>query len=216
MVRYGINPHQTLGIPMPLLRKTAKSMGKNHRLALSLWDSGIHEARILSALIDDPSQVTESQMEKWVNDFDSWDVCDQVCSNLFDKTPFACQKTFEWSRRKHEFVKRAGFVLMAVMAVHDKKAEDNLFESFLPLILKECVDERNFVKKSVNWALRQIGKRNPRLRNKAVQTAKSILHKPSKSARWIASDAMRELVRFTRRPATTRSKGKKIKGNNLS
>ncbi|HUW43005.1 MAG TPA: DNA alkylation repair protein [Thermoplasmata archaeon] len=183
MTRFGINPDKTLGVSIPFLRKLAKE----------LWLSGIHEARILAGLIDDPDRVTERQMDRWVEDFDSWDVCDQVCSSLFDKTGFAYEKAFEWTSRDEEFVKRAGFVMMAALSVHDKKSSDKEFERFLPIIVREAKDERNYVRKAVNWALRQIGKRNGRLNIKAIQTAEKIRRIDSKSARWIASDALREL-----------------------
>jgi 3-methyladenine DNA glycosylase AlkD len=194
MVRFGINPKNTYGISMPVIRKMAKEIGKDHRLALKLWQSGIHEARILAGLTDKPQKVTEKQMEAWVKDFDSWDVCDQVCGNLFDRTPFAYQKAVEWSSRPEEFVKRAGFVLMATLSVHDKKAVDQKFGPFFRLIQKEATDERNFVKKAVNWALRQIGKRNLALNKKAILVAKKIQKMESRSARWIANDAIRELM----------------------
>jgi 3-methyladenine DNA glycosylase AlkD len=194
MARFGINPDHTLGIAIPTLRGLAGEIGRDHRLALDLWESGIHEARILACFIDDPRQVTEAQMELWVRDFDSWDVCDQCCSNLFDRTPYAYQKAVEWSGRSEEFVKRAGFVLMASLALHDKKAGDAQFEQFFPLIAREATDERNFVKKAVNWALRGIGKRGRRLNLLAVETAGQIAQLDSKSARWIASDALRELT----------------------
>jgi len=194
MARFGINPINTYGVSIPELRKIARETGENHELARHLWASGIHEARILASMIDDPSMVTEKQMESWVKDFDSWDVCDQVCSNLFDKTPFAYRKAREWSRREGEFVKRAGFVLMATLSVHDKKAKDKDFIQFFPLITKESTDERNFVKKAVNWALRQIGKRNDVLKKHAVKTARDIHKIHSPSAQWIAADALRELT----------------------
>ncbi len=193
MARFGINPKNTLGISVYILRKMAKEIGRDHQFALELWDSGIHEARTLASMIDEPEKVTEKQMETWVKDFDSWDVCDQVCSNLFDKTEFAYQKAFEWSKRKEEFVKRAGFVLMAALSVHDQKAKDKKFEQFFPVIKREARDERNFVKKAANWALRQIGKRNLALNKKAIVAAKEIKKMDSKSARWIANDALREL-----------------------
>ncbi|MEM5778106.1 MAG: DNA alkylation repair protein [Candidatus Aenigmatarchaeota archaeon] len=193
MARFGINPKNTFGVPMPIIRKIGKEIGINHELAQQLWSSGNHEARILAGLIDDSKLVTEGQTENWVKDFDSWDVCDQVCMNLFDKTKFAYKKAIEWSSRKEEFVKRAGFVLMAVLAVHDKKAKDEKFLKFLPIIKRESTDERNFVKKAVNWALRQIGKRNKRLQKEAIKTAKEIQKIDSKSARWIASDTIKEL-----------------------
>ncbi|MCK5044362.1 DNA alkylation repair protein [Candidatus Parcubacteria bacterium] len=194
MARFGINPQNTLGVSMPIVRKIAKEIGKDHKLAQQLWDSKIHEARILAGFIDEADKATEKQMENWVKDFDSWDVCDQVCGNLFDKTEFAYSKAFEWSEREEEFVKRAGFVLMATLSVHDKKASDKQFEQFLPVIRRETEDERNFVKKAVNWALRQIGKRNISLNKKAIEIAKEIQKVDSKSAKWIANDAIRELT----------------------
>ncbi len=193
MARFGINPNNTYGVSIPALRKIARETGKDHILAQQLWQSGIHEARILAGMIDEPGKVTEEQMERWAEDFDSWDICDQVCSNLFDKTDFAYQKAHEWSYRKEEFVKRAGFVLMATLAVHDKNAGDEKFLEFLPVIKREAIDDRNFVKKAVNWALRQIGKRNLNLNRAAIGIAKEIQGIDSKAARWIASDALREL-----------------------
>lgn len=194
MARYGIRPAKPLGICMPELHTLAKQIGKNHELALQLWASGIHEARILACLVDHPTAVTEAQMEDWVKDFDSWDLCDQCCGNLFDRTPLAYQKAAEWSAREEEFVKRAGFALIACLAVHDKKAGDASFLEFLPLIRRESTDPRNFVKKAVNWALRHIGKRNLRLNRAAIQTAREILEIDAKSAKWIATDALRELT----------------------
>jgi 3-methyladenine DNA glycosylase AlkD len=194
MARFGINPKNTYGVSIPDLRKIARKTGRNHFLAMQLWASGIHEARILAGMIDSPENVTEEQMENWVKDFNSWDVCDQVCSNLFDKTEFAYKKAVEWSKREEEFVKRAGFVLMAALAVHDKKAKDEEFLKFLPIIKRESVDSRNFVKKAINWALRQIGKRNTNLNKEAIKTAKDIQDLDAKSAKWIASDAIREIT----------------------
>lgn len=194
MARFGINPKNTYGVSIPVLRKMAKQIGKSHLLAEKLWDSGIHEAQILAGMIDLPEKVTEAQLERWVKDFDSWDVCDQVCSNLFDQTKFAHKKGIEWSKKSEEFVKRAGFVLMATLAVHDKEADNRKFLKFLTVIQREAIDERNFVKKAVNWALRQIGKRNPALNQMAIRTAKEIQKIDSKSAKWIASDAIRELT----------------------
>ncbi len=194
MRRYGINTQDTLGISIYTLRPIAKEIGRDHALALALWDSGIHEARILASYVDAPLEVTEAQLERWVLDFDSWDVCDQVC-DLFGKTPFAYEKAFEWSLREEEFVKRAGFVLMAELAAHDKKAPDEKMAQFLPVIARESSDERNFVKKAVNWALRNIGKRNRHLNGLAIETAQNIRQTSgSKAARWIAADALRELT----------------------
>jgi 3-methyladenine DNA glycosylase AlkD len=194
MARYGINPAGTLGVSIPVLRVIAKESGRNHDLAETLWASGIHEARILAGFIDDPQAVTAEQMERWVADFDSWDVCDQVCSNLFDRTPFAGAKAIAWSCRPEEFVKRAGFVLMAALAVHDKRARDGDFRPFIERIEAEAGDGRNYVKKAVNWALRQIGKRNERLRRGCVAVAKRIERQGTPSARWISRDALSELT----------------------
>jgi 3-methyladenine DNA glycosylase AlkD len=193
MARFGINPKNTYGITIPALRRIAHSLASDHELALELWESGIHEARILASLIDAPARVSSRQMNLWASEFDSWDVCDQCCSNLFDKTPYAKSKAVEWSSRKEEFVKRAGFTLMAALAVHDKEASDFQFIRFLRIIEQQSDDDRNFVKKSVNWALRQIGKRNARLNKSAIATANEILRRNSKAAHWIASDALREL-----------------------
>ena len=194
MARFGINPENTFGVSIPNLRKMAKAIGTDRALAQQLWASGIHEARILASMIDDPKTATEGQMGEWVKGFDSWDVCDQCCMNLFEKTKFAYQKAVEWSSNDKEFIKRAGFVLMARLAVSDKKADDKQLEMFFPIIEREASDNRNFVKKAVNWALRQIGKRNLILNEKAVETAKKIQGTDSKSAKWIASDAIRELT----------------------
>lgn len=206
MARYGINPHNTLGVSIPELRKIARETGKDHQLAQSLWKSGIHEARILACFVDDPEKVTPAQMDRWAKAFDSWDVCDQCCSNLFDRTPDASEKAAQWSAHPEEFVKRAGFTLMAALAVHDKQATDAVFEQFLPLIVKEATDERNYVRKAVNWALRQIGKRNKKLNRQAINTARQIQKLDSKTARWIAADALREL---TGDPVQQRLTGKK-------
>lgn len=193
MARFGINPKNTYGVSIPNLRKIAKRTGKNHKLAQQLWQTGIHEAKILAGMIDEASMITEKQMNEWAKDFDSWDVCDQVCLNLFDKTKFAYQKAIEWSKSEKEFIKRAGFVLMAVLAVHDKKMGDKEFIKFFPLIKREASDNRNYVKKAVNWALRQIGKRNENLRKEAMKLAEEIKKIDSKPAKWIANDAIREL-----------------------
>lgn len=194
MARFGINPKGTLGVSAYDVRRIAKDIGKNHQLALRLWKSGIHEARILAGLVDEPDKVTEKQMEHWVSDFNSWDICDQVCSNLFDQTPLAYKKAFEWSKRKEEFVKRAGFVMMAALSLHDKEATNTKLAKFFPIIKKNATDERNFVKKSVNWALRQIGKRNKNLNKEAVKAAKEIHKIDNKTAKWIAGDALTKLT----------------------
>jgi 3-methyladenine DNA glycosylase AlkD len=193
MKRYGINTKDAFGVPVYELRAMAKRMGKDHKMAQGLWNSGVHEARVMASMVDVPERVTEKQMEKWVRDFDSWDLCDQVCSNLFDKTEFAWDKALSWAESEKEFVRRAGFVLMAALSVHDKEAGDKEFNKFFPVIKKHAADSRNFVKKAVNWALRQIGKRSSNLNKKAVRTAEEIREMDSSSARWIAADALREL-----------------------
>lgn len=194
MAKYGITPERTYGVSIPNLRKIAKETGKDHELAKKLWESNIRETRILACMTDDPEMVSEEQMENWVKDFDYWEICDQCCMNLFEKTKFAYQKSIEWSSRDEEFVKRAGFVLMARLAFSDKKADDERFEKFFPIIKREATDNRNFVKKAVNWALRQIGKRNLNLNSKAIETAKEIQKIDSKSAKWITQDAIKELT----------------------
>jgi 3-methyladenine DNA glycosylase AlkD len=192
MARFGISATNTLGVSVPNLRLIARKVGKEHKLAQDLWSSEIHEARILASMIDDPKLVDEKQMEEWVNEFDSWDVCDQCCGNLFDKTKFAYRKSVEWSGKDPEFVKRAGLIMMAELAVHDKTAPDKEFLKFLSIIEKSS-DERNFVKKAINWALRQIGKRNLFLNKEAIVVATRMRKSESKASKWIASDALREL-----------------------
>jgi len=194
MARFGISVEGTLGISILVLRQTAKRVGRDHALAIDLWASGIHEARILASMIDDPAAVTPEQMDSWAADFDSWDVCDQVCGNLFDCTPHAFDKVAEWSTRDEEYVRRAAFSLLAALTVHDKRATDDQFLACFPLIVSAATDERNFVKKAVNWSLRQIGKRNPSLNAQAIQLARDIQQLDSRSARWIAADALRELT----------------------
>jgi len=193
MARFGIQSSNSFGVSVPKLRTLAREVGRNHSLALKLWETGLHDARLLATMIDDPEEVTIDQMDKWVRDFDSWDVVDGSCGNLFDKTPFAVAKAKEWCIREEEFVKRAGFVLMAELAVHDKQAKDGLFLEFFPLIMGGASDERNFVKKAVNWSLRQIGKRNLKMNKAAVSTALKIQKMESGAAKWIASDTLREL-----------------------
>ncbi|HPB25975.1 MAG TPA: DNA alkylation repair protein [Bacteroidales bacterium] len=193
MARFGIATGQAFGVPLPALRQKAKPYKKNHALALELWQSGYHEAQIMASMIDDCRQVTEAQMEQWAHDFDSWDVCDQCCSNLFDKTAFAINKSTEWTTRHEEFVKRAGFTMIACLAVHAKKMDDRQFIEFLPLIVRESTDDRNFVRKAVNWALRQIGKRNTALYPEALAVAQKLMLSENKTARWIGTDASKEL-----------------------
>ncbi|MFC1697408.1 DNA alkylation repair protein [Nanoarchaeota archaeon] len=195
MARFGINVDKVLCVPIPFVKKLAKKIGKDHKLALELWKTEYTETRMLAAFIDDPLKVTEKQMDKWAKDFNCWTICDQTCSYLFDRTSFYIKKIFEYVKSKKEFVKRAGFVMMATSAVHDKKANDKQFLRYLPTIVKYADDERNFVKKGINWALRNIGKRNLTLNKAAIKAGEDILkkHSDSKAARWIARDAIREL-----------------------
>jgi 3-methyladenine DNA glycosylase AlkD len=205
MARYGIETGSAFGVSVYELRRVAKGLGRDHDLALALWTSGNHEARLLAGMVDDPAQVTEEQMDAWAAEFDSWDVCDQVTSNLFDKTPFAYGKVREWSAARDEWVKRAAFATAAALAVQDKSAADEPFLEILELCRREAGDDRNFVKKAVNWALRNIGKRDLPLHAAAVATAEAILAEAeeraaadcrdpaARSGRWIARDALREL-----------------------
>lgn len=202
MARFGISREGTLGVPMPVLRRTAAAVRRDHRgrleelhaLAAELWASGVHEVRILAALVDPPALVTLEQMDAWTAQFDSWDVCDQVCANLWDRTPFAYDRAVEWAGRDEEFVKRAGFALMAALAWHDRTATFARLAAFLPIIEREADDDRNFVTKAVSWALRQIGKRDAELNVAAVATARRLRDSDSRAARRIGSDALRELT----------------------
>lgn len=190
---YAINVDKALGLSMPEIRGVAKQISKDHDLAEALWQTDLHETRLIASMIDHPKWVTEDQMERWVVGFDSWDVCDQTCGELFDRTPFTVQKIHEWAAREEEFVKRAGFALIAWQVVHDKKRNDRDFLKYLPLIERESTDPRNFVKKAVNWALRQIGKRSAELHPHALAMAEKLATSEDKTARWIGSDAVREL-----------------------
>jgi 3-methyladenine DNA glycosylase AlkD len=193
MARFGIRSALAFGVSAPALHRRARTLGRDHDLALALWQTGALEARLLAALVDDPGKVTRAQMERWARAFDNWAVCDGACCNLFDRTPFARAKALAWSARREEHVKRAGFVLMAGMAVHDRRAPDSLFREFLPVIERHAADGRNLVKKGVNWALRQIGKRNTRLRRDALAVCRRLRRSDSPAARWVAGDASREL-----------------------
>lgn len=194
MCRFGIKTDNNLGNSVTDIRTFAKKIGKNHDLAVKLWSSGIRDARMVAACIEDPKTVSEEQIENWVKDFDSWDICDHCCGHLIDKTPFAYKKAKDWTKRKEEFQKRAGFALIAWLAVHDKKTEDSVLEKFFILIKNESTDERNYVRKAVSWALRNIGKRNIYLNKNAIRIAKDIQKIDSKTAKWIANDAIRELT----------------------
>lgn len=194
MARYGINTERALCVSTPDVQKLGKQIGRNHSLALELWQAGWREARILAAMVDDPQQVTSEQMDSWAMDFDSWDVCDATCLYLFSWTGLACEKAVCWSAREEEYVKRAGFTLMACLAVGKRKPGEERLAAFLPIIEREAWDGRNYVRKSVNWALRQVGKHNLYLNKLAVESAERIRLQGTKSARWIAADALRELT----------------------
>lgn len=193
MERFAIKTDTAFGIRVPALRNFAKIIGKNTDLARELWKTNYHEARIISVLITKPNELTEKDMDLWVNDFNSWDICDQACMNIYDKTPFADKKIHEWAFREEEYVRRAAFSLIASLALHDKKAKNEKFLPYLDLIERYSFDPRNFVKKAVNWALRQIGKRNIELGILAIECSERLLKQPHKSAHWIAKDAIREL-----------------------
>jgi 3-methyladenine DNA glycosylase AlkD len=193
MAYFGVAVPKAHGISAPLLHGMAKGIGKDHRLAQELWATGIHEARILAMLIGESEKVTAAQMDRWVRDFDSWDVVDAACCYLYAQTKSAWSKAAAWSRRREEFVKRASFSLIAYLSYKDEAAPDARFVRFLRVIEREAHDERNFVKKAVNWALRNIGKRNKRLNREAIRAAERIRLQGSRAARWIAADALREL-----------------------
>jgi 3-methyladenine DNA glycosylase AlkD len=196
MARFGIVGRQVLGISVESLRALAKQIGRNHEMATALWGSGIYEARILAALVAEPKRLTRQQAEAWAKDFECWADCDGVCLHLFRKTAFAHPLARQWCRRRPELVKRAGFTMMATLAVHDKAADDEVFRDYLQRIEAAATDERHNVKKGVNWALRQIGKRNRNLNREAIEVAERIQQLDSRAARWIAGDALRELKRW--------------------
>jgi 3-methyladenine DNA glycosylase AlkD len=194
MARYNIPSDNAFGVPVGTMRQYAKKLGRNHALAAALWETGWYEARMLATFIDDPASVTPAQMDRWCKDFDSWAICDSACFHLFDYTPHAWRKVEQWSRRKDEFVKRAAFALLASLTVHDKQADEEAFAKGLLLIEREATDERNFVKKAVNWALRSIGKRSPALNAAAVEVAQRLAASPQATPRWVGKDALRELT----------------------
>ena len=191
--RFGINTARAYGVSITNLRPLAKRLTRDHQLAAALWATGVHEARILAAFIDEPAKVTTAQMDKWVAEFDSWDLCDQVCMSLFDKTPHVETKIKKWAKDEREFVRRAAFALLAAYAVHGKRTPDATFVAMLPLIERHATDPRNFVKKAVNWALRQIGKRSIALHADALALAEKLAASSDRTARWIGKDAVREL-----------------------
>jgi 3-methyladenine DNA glycosylase AlkD len=194
MARFGIDSSNAFGIKLPILRAIAKPYKKNHTLALELWKTGYHEARLMAIFIDDPKLLTVEQMESWMKDFNSWDIVDQACSHLFCKHPEAYDKVIEWAQLEPEYERRTAFALLAMLAVHDKKAPDEKFLNLFPIIELYTFDNRNFVRKAVNWALRQIGKRNELLNLAAIACAKRIKEQNSKAGNWIANDALRELM----------------------
>jgi 3-methyladenine DNA glycosylase AlkD len=200
MARYAIPSTGALGVSVADIRVLAKRLGRNHELALALWDTGVYEARMLTAFVDEPARVTPAQMDRWCRDFDSWGICDTLCFHLFDKTPHAWAKVGKWADRDEEFVKRAAFALLASLALHDRQTPDGPFHESLPLIEREAPDERNFVRKAVSWALRGIGKRNPALHAAAVNAARRMAASPEPAARWVGKDALRDLAS----PATAR------------
>jgi 3-methyladenine DNA glycosylase AlkD len=192
--RFGINTARAFGVSMAALRPLARRLKRDHALAAALWKSHVHEARILAALIDVPANVTPEQMDRWAAAFDSWDLCDQTCSKLFVRTPFVEEKISAWAADEREFVRRAGFALLAAHAVHSKKLPDQEFLKFLPLIERHATDPRNFVRKAVNWALRQIGKHSLALHGPALALAERLAASSDKAARWIGKDAAKELT----------------------
>jgi 3-methyladenine DNA glycosylase AlkD len=194
MAKYGMTIENRLGVSVPEVRRIAKEIGKNHTLALELWKTKIAEARMVASMIADPNELASDEMDSWVKDFNSWDVCDQVCMNLFDKTPLAWNKVIQWSEREEEFVKRAAYALIACLAWHDKSAEDEKFIKLLPLISNAIYDNRNYVKKAASWALRHIGKRNERLHPVILKEAEQLKNNKNKTARWIGSDTVRDLT----------------------
>lgn len=194
MKRFGITPKQCFGVPMPILRDLGKELGKDHALAKELWAIDYRETRILASLVDEKDMVTEKQMDSWVEEFSYWEIVDQVIINLFEHTPFAYKKALEWSTREPEFERRAGFVLMARLAQPKKKTKSTELEAFVPLIVDGSTDDRAGVKKAVNWALRELGKRDLASNKEAIMIAHRIAKIDSKAARWVASDALRELT----------------------
>jgi len=193
MAHFAIRSKEIYGVSKPKLDEMARKIGKNHALGLELWDTGIHDARLLGMLLAKPELVTAAQMERWVRDFDNWDVCDGTCCHLFVDAKPAWSKAFAWTSRKKEFEKRAGFALAAYLAIHDRSPRNLRFLKFLKVIEREASDERNFVRKAVNWALRNIGKRNRRLNRAAIKSAERIRQAGTPAGRWIAADALREL-----------------------
>lgn len=213
MARYGLPSERAFGVAMNVMQRYAKELGRDHELALALWETGWYEARTVAAFVAEPNRLTPAQMDRWCGDFDSWGICDTVCFHLFDRTPLAWRKVAQWSRRRDEFGKRAAFALLASLALHDKTASDERFRDALPLVERAAADDRNFVKKGVSWALRLIGRRSAPLNAAAVATARKLASSSDASARWIGTRAVKELTsaavvrRFNRsaRPERDRS-----------
>jgi 3-methyladenine DNA glycosylase AlkD len=195
MARYGLVAAKVFGVSVGNVQALAKQIGRDHDLALALWDTEWYEARLLTAFVDDPARVTSSQMDRWARDFENWGDCDTVCMHLFDKTPYAWKKVELWSKRKDEFVKRAAFALLASLALHDRDAKDATFLKGLKTIRAGANDERNFVKKGVNWALRSIGHRNSALHAAAIAEAEHLSESRDSTERWVGKDALRDLMR---------------------
>jgi len=195
MARYAIPSDKAFGVSVSTIQQLAKRQGRNHELALALWDTGWYEARMMCAFLDEPERVTPAQMERWCRDFENWAICDTLCFQLFDRTPHAFGKVKEWSGRRDEFEKRAAFALLASLAAHNKAASDDEFLRCLPLIEEGATDERNFVKKGVSWALRGVGRRSPQLHAAAVKLAQRLAASSNAAARWVGKDALRDLTR---------------------
>ena len=193
MARYAITAENVLGVSVSNIRVLAKRLGRNHELALALWDTGVYEARMLTSFVAEPTRVTPAQMDRWCRDFDNWAICDTLCFHLFDRTPHAFAKVRQWSDRRAEFVRRAAFALLASLALHDKTTGDEPFLESLPLIERAAIDERNLVKKGVSWALRGVGRRSAALHAPAVTLARRLADSPEAAARWVGRDALREL-----------------------
>lgn len=193
MARYAIQSPKALGVSLADLRRMAKELGRNHALALELWETGWHEARMLASFIADPNEITASQMDRWVRDFDNWAITDTVCFSLFDRTPHAWSKVDQWTRRRGEFERRAAFALLASMALHDEWGPDAEYRKRLPLVKKYASDERNFVKKGVSWALHGIGCRSAALNAAAIEVAEDLASSSNRTERWVGKDALRKL-----------------------
>ena len=207
MLRYGIVAPKAFGVSMATMQKLAKQLGRDHALAAALWDTGWYEARTLTALIGDPARLTAAQMDQWMRGFDNWAICDTLCFKLFDQSPHAWAKVKQWSARKNEFEKRAAFALLASLALHDKRSGDAPFLASLPLIERAATDERNFVKKGVNWALRAVGERSAALNTASIALARRLAESPDAAPRWVGKDALRALTgAAARKRLATRSR----------